>query len=157
MRAITAFPLGVTLTPSGTITTDTGGDVVSDFDITGGEAITTPTVTPENCRVKATSRGGIVVQALGAVIENCADPNGGPRGVPFDDPATGGVVRGRDAHEVEDHDVEDGVFISITDTVRDGATSDVTGLHNLASEFFPTSTTGGRHGRISQRINNWCA
>src|SRR5262245_42825139 len=106
MRAITAFPLGVTLTPSGTITTDTAGDVVSYFDVTGGEAITTP-VTPENCRIKATSRGGIVVQALGAVIENCADPNGGTRGVPFDDPAIGGVVRECDAHEVEDHDVED--------------------------------------------------
>jgi hypothetical protein len=109
----------VTLTPSGTITTDTAGDVVSNFDITGGEAITTPTMTPENCRVKATSRGGIVVQALGAVIENCADPNGGTRGVPFDDPATGGVVRGRDTHEAEDHDVEDGVFISITDIVME--------------------------------------
>ena len=60
----TGVPPGVTLTPSGSITINTAGAVVS------GVLITAPNVTPENCRVAATSWGGIVVQAPGAVIEN---------------------------------------------------------------------------------------
>src|SRR5262245_23344201 len=146
MRAITAFPLGVTLTPSGTITTDTSGAVVSGLDITGGAVITAPTV----------------IEAPSTVIEKCEvfsiDPNGSNKGVLLDDAATGGVVRGRDIHDVDDHDVEDGVFISITGIVvgdnyildlksagcdphydgiqlHGGATSDVTIHQNSVSEF----------------------
>jgi hypothetical protein len=44
---------GVTLTPSGSITIDTAGAVVSGLDITDGVVITAPNVMLENCRVAA--------------------------------------------------------------------------------------------------------
>jgi nitrous oxidase accessory protein NosD len=111
------------------------------------------------------SWGCIVVQAPGAVIENCEvfsiDPNGNTKSVLFDDPATGGVVCG-----CAIHDVEDGVYISTTDIVEEdnyihdlkstgfdphydgiqlhgGVSSDVTIRHNSVSEF--------------PNINNWRA
>src|SRR5262245_41394421 len=67
----TGVPPGVTLTPSGSITINTAGAVVSGLDITGGVIITAPNVTLVNCTVRATGFAGIVVQASGAVIENC--------------------------------------------------------------------------------------
>jgi hypothetical protein len=148
----TGVPPGVTLTPSDSITINTAGAVVSGLDIIG-VLITAPNVTPENCRVAATSWGGIVVQAPGAVIENRIYPNDNTKGVLFDDPATGGVVRGCDIHDVEDE-----VYISTTDIVVEnyyihdlkstgfdphydgiqlhgGVSSDVTIHHNSVSEF----------------------
>ena len=42
---------GVTLTPSGSITINTAGAVVSGLDITGDVVITAPNVTLVDCRV----------------------------------------------------------------------------------------------------------
>ena len=111
----TGVPAGVTLTPSGSITIDTPGAVVSGLDITGQVVITAPNVTLVNCRINATSWAGVVVEAPGAVIEDCEIRGlntGGTKGVMFEDSGTGGVVRGSDIH-----DVEDGVYIATTDIV----------------------------------------
>jgi hypothetical protein len=56
---------GVTLTPSGGITIDTAGAVVSGLNITGDVVITAPNVTLVDCRVT----GSIIVQSTGATIE----------------------------------------------------------------------------------------
>jgi hypothetical protein len=87
----TGVPAGVTLTPSGRITINTAGAVVSGLNITGDVVITA--VTLVNCRVAATSWGRIVAQAPGAVIENCEvfqhlSERNNTKGVLFDDPAS---------------------------------------------------------------------
>jgi hypothetical protein len=107
---------GLALRPSGSITINTPGAVVSGLDVTGSVVINAPNVTLRNIRVRATSWGAIVAQASGARIEDCEissiDPDGGTKGVIFFDSATGGSVRRCDIH-----DVEDGVYISTRNVV----------------------------------------
>jgi len=163
----TGPPPSLALTPSGSITIDTAGIVVSGIDITGQVVITAPNVTLRDCKVRATTFVGVYVTGAGAVIENCEVmsiySNGGTKGIWFDSTATGGAV-----HNCNIHDVEDGVYIStrnitVTDTyihdlnstgldphydgiqLHGGVTSDVTIRHNsviVALDHNSAITTG---------------
>ena len=68
----TGVPTGVTFTPSGSITINTAGAVVSGLNVNGEVIIDAPDVTLVNCRVS----GGISVFGSGAVIDH-VDLTGG--------------------------------------------------------------------------------
>jgi hypothetical protein len=69
----TGVPAGVKLTPSGSLTLSTPGQVVSGLLITGSVYITAPNVTLENCLIEAGGYYGVEVAAgvTGVTIQNC--------------------------------------------------------------------------------------
>lgn len=58
---------GVTLTPSGGITINTAGAVVSGLDISGNVVITAPNVTLVDCKIT----GNVSFESTGGTMEYC--------------------------------------------------------------------------------------